>query len=108
MEDFIVSQELAKTAEEYRNLATILDREINDFDGNVVQMSSSAIFGETAPEDIVKLWSGTGAEDGVKAAMVSYVKKLNEAAVNIDNFLTAAKQADAKSAEAAADLIHVV
>ena len=108
MADIIVSKELANTAEEYRSLATTLQTEIDDFDANVVQMSSTAIFGEAAPEDIVRLWTGTGSEDGVKGAMQSYVTKLNEAATNIDNYLATLQVADTRKGEEAADLVHVV
>ena len=108
MADVYVSNELANTAEEYRSLATTLQTEIDDFDANVVQMSSAAIFGEAAPEDIVRLWTGTGSEDGVKEAMQSYVTKLNEAATNIDNYLASMQVTDTRNGEEAADLIHVM
>ena len=106
MSDVYVNGQLIDSAEDYRTVATDLNSSIETMDETIQKMTTGAVFGECAPEGIIKLWTG-GDQEGVRAAMESYVTKMNDVAVMVEAVVSDVQTVDAQAGEAAPTTVAV-
>ena len=107
MADVLVSNQLGHSVEEYTDLAGRLQASIDKMDEAMQRMVTGAIFGECAPESILRLWNSGEENGGVKGAMESYVSKLYEVAALVQKVVTDAQTVDAGASGEASTAVVV-
>ncbi len=106
MPNVIINNQLIDSAEDYRTVGQDLQKSIEAMDETIQKMATGAVFGECAPDGIIRLWTG-GDQEGVRAAMESYVSKMNEVAATVESVVSDAQTIDAAVGESAPTVVGV-